>query len=518
MQKIPVGIQDFRELREGNYLYIDKTKLIAQMPELGKYIFFARPRRFGKSLMLSTLKELYLGNKELFKGLWAYNNWKWGNFPVIYIDLNDINLRQSTLEEGLHRQIQNIAKTNNININSASAADAFRELLLLLGDKNNKCVVLIDEYDKPITDFLNEEVQQLQHINELKAFYSVLKSKDAYIHQAIVTGVSKYGKVSIFSDLNNLLDISTNKLFNDICGYTEQELRDNFDDRICLLSDTLECEKEELYVKIKHWYNGYSWNGKDTVYNPFSILSFFANETFDNFWFETGTPTFLTHLVKKQEILPFEMDNIEGEDTIIESADVHNIGIISLLYQTGYLTIKKILRPTIDRKSYVLGFPNEEVRLSFQRHLLAEYLNLPADIASVNYTTKLRKCMSEGDWNYFFEIVDSLLENIPNTLFDKKEKYFHSVIHVLLASTGLMTFSEVQTRQGRMDTVLVNTKQVFIFEFKMDKTALDAIKQIKEAGYPKRFSQANLQMLLIGVSFDSDKRSVNEWLVEEIMA
>ena len=405
MKKLPVGIQDFRTLREGQYLYVDKTEIICKIPQVGKYIFLSRPRRFGKSLLLSTLKEMYLGSKELFLGLWAENNWDWNVYPVIYIDLNMVDTRKSDLENGLMSQIFETAIHYNIQLERKTSKDCFAELLVKLSDLGKKVVVLIDEYVKPITDYLNISEKREEHVKLLKGFYGTIKSYDNCIQQTVLSGVSKYGKVSIFSDLNNLLDISTHRDFNNLCKYTQNELEFYFEEQVNKLGILLELPKAELYQKIKLWYNGYSWDGKNTLYNPFSVLSLFAKEDFDNYWFETGTPSFLMEMVKQMQVMPQELNGIEGDDIVLESADVNNIGIISLLYQTGYLTIKEKHRGGMRPTSYTLGFPNEEVRLSFQRYLLAEYLSIPPDMASVNYTTKLRKNMESGNWEAFFEIV-----------------------------------------------------------------------------------------------------------------
>jgi hypothetical protein len=517
MQILPVGVQSFRKLREENLLYIDKTEQIAKIPALGKYIFFSRPRRFGKSLMLSTLSEMYSGNKSLFSGLWAEENWNWTYYPVIYLDLNKVDTVNGDLNQGLLFQIKEIAANYDISISAGSSKDSFAELLQKLSEKGSRSIVLIDEYDKAITDYLGDTEKLEKHIATLKGFYGTMKSMDDCIHQAVITGVSKYGKLSIFSDLNNLKDVTNHYELGDICGLTEEEIRTKLYSYIEAISKRNKLSVESIFNNIKFWYDGYSWDGTTNIYNPFSVLNYLGDGEFKNYWFETGTPSFLIAEIKKNGIIPYELQNTSGSDAMLESADIDDIGIISLLYQTGYLTINSIEYISDSLRRYHLGLPNQEVRVSFNRHLLASYLNRPADFANSTYSDKLIDALLNSDWDSFFELIDVVLASVPYDLFEKKERFFHALVHVLLTSTGLMTFSEVHTKEGRMDTVLVTSKTVFIFEFKADKSAVSAMQQVQNLDYPKRFGKKGLSTTIVAIAFDTENRKVNEWLTEVIM-
>jgi hypothetical protein len=517
MQILPVGVQSFRKIREENLLYVDKTPQLAKLPGLGKYLFLSRPRRFGKSLMLSTLKEIYSGSEDLFKGLWIETNWQWEKYPVIHLDLNRVDTINDSLNQGLLLQLQEVGNEYGIKLNTDSSKNAFSELLSELQKKGKKSVVLIDEYDKPITDYLGQQSIVEKHIALLKGFYGTMKSMDFCIHQALITGVSKYGKLSIFSDLNNLKDISNHYELGEICGLTETEIISNFSAFINAIAKRLNQEENAVLQNLKFWYDGYSWDGKTRIYNPFSVLNFMGDAIYRNYWFETGTPSFLISEIKRVGIVPFELQETSGSDILLESADIDDIGIISLLYQTGYLTILGIEKISDSLNRYHLGFPNQEVKVSFNRHLLGAYTNKSTDLANSNYSDKIIAALLKADWNAFFEIIDSLLASIPYDLFERKEKFFHALVHVLISSTGLMTFSEVHSKDGRMDLVLVTSKSVFIFEFKADKPAQIAMNQIKEQSYASRFKINTLPTVLIAVSFDTIERKVNEWLVEEIV-
>jgi hypothetical protein len=373
MQQLPIGIQSFNVIREGNYRYVDKTKDYIDLLKNvnGKYIFFARPRRFGKSLMLSTIKYLYTCEKALFTGLWAENNWDWEKpYPVVHVDLNSVNTLHSSLEKGLLFQIQEHAAFYGVALSHQDAKTCFIELLKKLTARGLKPVVLIDEYDKPITDNIGQPALSEEYVRDLKSFYGAMKSMDDYIHIAIITGVSTYGATQIFSGLNNVNNISMNQEYATLCGYTQTELEQNFDDFLEKTSQSLHASKAELLAKMKYWYNGYSWNGKEEykIYNPFSVLLFFEKKAFKNYWFETGTPTLLIELIEKDRITPTQLEYLKVIEWMLHATDIQRIDAISLLFQTGYLTIKEIVGK-MDRIRYILGFPNEEVRQSFSEHL-----------------------------------------------------------------------------------------------------------------------------------------------------
>ena len=515
MKKLPIGIQDFAKLRQYDYLYVDKTEHIYRLIATGSYLFLSRPRRFGKSLLVTTLKYLFLGRQELFAGLWIEDKMDWEPYPVIHVDMNVFNYRTNDLEGEINERMLAIAQEHGIALRTTDYKNRFTELLQALAKGDKKCVVLIDEYDKPITDLLEEPDKAAEHVKVLKNFYSTLKSQDQHIHFTFITGVSKYGKVSIFSDLNNLLDITMDKQYVTIAGYTLAEIEAYFPDYLAAVLQETKLSREELLKRIRFWYNGYSWDGQTSVYNPFSFLTFLQMKSFRNYWFTTGTPTFLTQQLKQGQTAAYELAHLSAPETLLSSGDLQHVDIIALLFQTGYLTVKAVEESVFGEPNYTLGFPNQEVAISFQRYLLAEYLEEPVNQTARTYVLPLTDSLLATDWETFFSLVQSVFSSIPYSLFDKQEKYFHSIMHVLLGTTGMQTYSEVLTNRGRMDTVVVTPKNVLIFEFKIDQPAAEALQQIQEQGYAERFAQADKHTILIGVSFNSERREVGEWMVEE---
>ncbi|MGE5343194.1 MAG: AAA family ATPase [Candidatus Omnitrophota bacterium] len=373
MKHLPIGVQTFSKLIDGNYLYIDKTRDIYNLfAEGGQYYFLSRPRRFGKSLLLSTLAEIFSGNKERFKDLWIYDKIDWTPYPVLNLDLSKISFKNpEMLEKALETQIERIAADFNIQLDAnLFFKEKFGQLLEKMAQKQ-KVVILIDEYDKPMIEYIEaEEFEKAEEIRRvLKNFYGVIKASDAFLRFVFITGVSKFSKVSVFSDLNNLRDITLSEQFATLLGYTDAELQHYFERHLNEMTAQTGNSRGELLAKIRKWYNGYSWNGKDFVYNPFSILNFFTEKKFENFWFSTGTPTFLIHLIKDQQADILEFENLMADNFILESFDIDNMDISALLFQTGYLTIKSV---TIehDVRTYELSYPNHEVRQSFLTHLL----------------------------------------------------------------------------------------------------------------------------------------------------
>jgi hypothetical protein len=516
MKILPIGIQDFETIIKGNFVYVDKTKYYYDTFETGKFYFFSRPRRFGKSLFLSSLKYLYQGRKDLFKGLWIEDNWNWDLiYPVIHVDLSKIDTRKSTLQSGLMAQMTAHAKNYGIELNGNSAAECFVELIHKLGQGDQKCVVLVDEYDKPITDYITDPETSEQHVKELKSFYGILKSSDPYLQKVIITGVSKYGKVSIFSDLNNLHDVSMSPVAAKACGYTQEELESYFDLHIEAGLAKYDTTKEDFLARIKNWYNGYIFDDEMSarLYNPFSILNFFASYRLKNYWFETGTPTFLTELLAQDQFDPARLEYLKTTDILFKSADLSHIDALSLLYQTGYLTIKDI-NGSFEFQRYILGFPNQEVRLSFMSYLLAEYAQETPSQISTNVIVKIQDALWEKDWPSFFECINGVFATVPYLIFKNQEAYYHALVHVILTLSGHLVLSEVLTNKGRIDSVLETEQFIVIFEFKMDSSAQVALAQIHEKGYAERYGKTDKALVLIGVNFDSKERKITDWVVE----
>jgi hypothetical protein len=467
-------------------------------------------------MMLSTLKYLHQGKKELFNGLWIEDKWNWEKtYPVIHVDLSQIDTRHSTLQIGLLNQMREYAKFFGIKLRDDSAAACFQQLISELSASENKCVVLIDEYDKPITDYITEEEISERHIKELKSFYGVLKGADQYLHKVVITGVSKYGKVSIFSDLNNLDDISSLPESALLCGYSQSELEYCFQDYIERATISYKSTKSKILEQIKYWYNGFIFDSElsEKIYNPFSILNFFRRNDFQNFWYASGTPTFLTKLVKEEQISPETLEYLKASDLLFKSADIDKIDAVSILYQTGYLTIKDIQLAGMTR-IYTLGYPNHEVRESFTAYLMSDYMDeRPSEISS-GLIAEMKLALMDCDWERFIAVFNHVFATVPYHIFGKTEAYYHSLVHVTLTLSGYMVFSELLTNKGRIDTVLETEDMVVIFEFKMDSSADAALAQIHEKKYADRYAKADKALVLVVVNFDSAERRIVDWKVE----
>ncbi|MEQ8186833.1 MAG: AAA family ATPase [Candidatus Eremiobacterota bacterium] len=424
MRPLPLGIQTFKKIIRENYLYIDKTKEIYKLITSGNAYFISRPRRFGKSLLVSILKEIFTGNKELFRGLYIYDKLDWKKYPVINIDFTEITYSQKKdifVKTPIDRLIET-GKEYDINLeNKNILKSAFRELIKKLS-KIEKVVLLIDEYDKPIIDLITDKKQAMANREILREFYSVLKSCDEYIKFAFLTGVSKFSKVSIFSGLNNLEDITLDKKFSTILGITEKELKIYFSDYMAVAADKNKSNKKEMLQKIKEWYDGYSWDGEKKLFNHHSILSFFKLQSFGNYWFSTGTPAFLIKLIREEN---YELTNIEKvtvSEYIFDSYDIENMDLTSLLFQTGYLTIE-----SIDKKDrlYTLTSPNSEVKESLLNYLLGNYIDKNVSAVKPLYID-LRKSLEKEDLQKAIQIVRTIFAGIPYTLHIEKESYYHS--------------------------------------------------------------------------------------------
>jgi hypothetical protein len=505
MKKLPLGVQTFGEFIDEDYLYVDKTQDIFNLfAEGGKYYFLSRPRRFGKTLLISTLKEIFSGNKELFKGLWISDKIEWKKYPVIHLDF--LGLKYGTpeeLTETLDYMIDENARFYEIQLEENGYDKRFIELIRKLSEKD-KVVVLVDEYDKPIINHIENQDIAKKNRNILRTFYEVIKGADEYLKFVFITGVSKFSKVSIFSGLNNLEDITVDDTFAGMLGYTHQELLHYFKDRI----------KEHRVEDIKHWYNGYSWDGKNFVYNPFSVLTFFKKNQFGNYWFASGTPLFLVKLLKEKQKDIREYEEIIVGDYVFESYDIDNLETTSLLFQTGYLTIKDktVTGTEID---YTLTYPNKEVRDSFIRHLFGAYTGKEL-VEGDSLLRKLTSALKKGRFEDFFDIIKSLFASISYNIFIKeKEAYYHSIMYMIFRLMGVSVQTEVQTAAGRIAAVIETDEHIMIMEFKMG-TAEQALQQIKEKKYYEKYQTSSKGLKLIGIGFNMEQRNINDYQIEEI--
>ena len=506
-QKYPIGIQSFDKLREENFLYVDKTPYLHDLVNSAGYYFLSRPRRFGKSLFVNTIEALFQGKKELFKGLFIEDKWNWEQTnPVIKISFSNIDHKELGLSVAIKKELRKLANNFGFELESDSNGLMFRELIETIYKTQGKVVVLIDEYDKPIIDYLGINTEKaLENQDVLKGFYSILKDADDYLRMVFITGVSKFSRVSIFSDLNNLMDLTINDSYAGICGITQAELENNFPEELKLYDNE----------KIKFWYNGYSWDLKTKVYNPFSLLNFFRDKgKFRNYWFVTGTPTFLINLSKDKKLVNFE--NIAISPTSLEAYRIDNIQLIPLMFQTGYLTIKDI-DPETD--IYTLDYPNQEVRSAFLENLANNYIQNSEDEQSVILALQISTALKEGNLEKVQQILNTLFKSIPYTLWQKEnEHFYHAIIHLIFKLLGIYVDSEVQTSDGRMDALVRLEKYVYCFEFKLDESADVALEQIEKKGYLTPYLHQGRTCIGIGVNFSKEEKKVKEFLWKEFSA
>jgi hypothetical protein len=510
VQKLPIGIQTFSTIRQENYLYVDKTEAIYRLLTSGIYFFLSRPRRFGKSLTLSTIKAIFAGERALFKGLWIEERWDWTKIhPVIHFSFSSIGYKSLGLEAAIEAELRVIGAQMGVQLEESGIARIFRELIQKLAT-TTKVVILIDEYDKPLIDYLEDKAQAHAHQQILKSFYSVIKDSDPYIEFLLLTGVSKFSKVSIFSDLNNLSDITLDRAFADLTGYTQAELLHYFAAYLPATETLLGLSRTELLEQVRLWYNGYSWDGHVHVYNPFSILSFFQKADFRNFWFETGTPTFLLTLMKENRL--FALDNLEVNELAFASYDITRLQILPILFQTGYLTIKS----KEEFGLYRLGYPNREVEASMLMYLIGE-LGHDEPALTTPMVVHLYRAFRANDLAQVIKLIKSIFKNIPSQIFIRDaEAYYHSLIYLVFFYLGQYTQSEVSTNDGRLDCVVQTATHIYILEFKLDASAAAALKQIKDRNYHEKYTTDPRPKVLVGINFSSAKKTVDDWTVETV--
>ncbi|NPA51787.1 MAG: AAA family ATPase, partial [Aquificae bacterium] len=434
MKKLPIGIQTFRKIREDNYIYIDKTKEILDLIQNYEYVFLSRPRRFGKSLFLDTLKEAFEGNKDLFKGLYIYDKYDFPKHPVIKISWSGNLKTPKDVKERALKLLENNQERLGIDCkHTSSVQNCFEELIQKTYQKySQKVVVLIDEYDKPILDNLEKENLEVAKENRefLRGLYTILKDNDQYIRFAFLTGVSRFSRVSIFSGLNNLVDISLNPRYAYICGFTHSNLKDDFKEYL----QGVDLEQ------VRKWYNGYNFLGKEKLYNPFDILLFIdSGYVFDNYWFKTGTPSFLVKLLKDRGYNVLQFENLEVGSSILDSFDIDRLEVETIMFQAGYLTIKEV-KQLLSERYFVLTFPNYEVKKSFNDFLL-DYLTDDYE-KKTEVKLKLTKILLEGKLNELKDVLISLYASVPYHLFVRKEirgseNYYAVVLYMYLAGAGI---------------------------------------------------------------------------------
>jgi hypothetical protein len=514
LKNLPIGQSSFENLIKGDMLYVDKTEIIYRMITTSKYFFLSRPRRFGKSLLISTLEEIFKGNKELFKDLWIYKaDYNWEEYPVVIIDFNHVlSDNHIMLQEGITKLLVDVANAHGLQLEENVYKYAFVELIKKLSEKYSKQVVLlIDEYDKPIITHLGkgDEGIRLAEKNRdiLKNFYGTIKAASVIenLRFVLLTGVSKFSKAGVFSELNNLSDITMHDRYASILGITEEELAHYFDEYIKLQCNYLEIDEEEVRLKIREYYNGYRFSETDLkVYNPFSLIKFFDESKFRNYWFESGTPTFLVNLIKERNYYIPQTESFSADETTFSSYELDNLDITALLFQTGYLTIKDYDR---DFGTYVLGYPNVEVKYSFLRHLYKD--RVPDED---NKYKRLVELLAKGDLDEFISVMSSIFAGITYDEGSRiNEANFHTLFYVTLAAGGLPARSQVLNYSGRIDMVVEVKDKVYIFEFKCNQSADKAIEQIRQKKYYEGFTSSAKEIYLVGINFDMEKRNIAQY-------
>jgi len=507
MKKLPIGISDFRELIQENYIYVDKTQYIYKLIKQGKYYFLSRPRRFGKSLLISTIRYLFEGRKELFEGLYIEDKWDWNDVhPIIRINLSQIAItKEDDFEVQMELLLKEIGEKYKYKYEKKYKASG--NLFLLIKKcydyYKKKVVILVDEYDKVILDNI-ENKTEVEKIRELlKNFYGVLKGLDEYIRFVLITGVSKFSKVSLFSGLNQLKDISLDPRYGNICGYTQNELELYFNDYLQGLN----------LDEIKEWYNGYYFL-QDTLYNPFDILLYLDSKRFDSYWYKTGTPNFLIKLIKKKEYDVSDLENKIVKSNILEKFDIEEIRIEALMFQTGYLTIKEEYQKEYGQE-YKLGFPNKEVRISFNEDILS--ILLAKDLRE-NIADNIIDILKKQEIEKLKEQIEILISNISYVHFKQESSYVIAVFSMLY-STGLNVITEDNTSKGRIDlTIIVNNSIVYILEFKViqnSKEKGNSINQILQKEYYKKYLNYD-KVYIIGIEIDKTKKQIVNFEYQQV--
>ena len=509
----PVGIQNFEKLRNGGYFYIDKTALVYRLVTTGSYYFLSRPRRFGKSLLVSTLEAYFQGKKELFEGLAVSELEKgWKQYPVIHLDLNAKKFDgPEDLIRLIDRQLLVLEAEYGKVETDETIDDRFVSLIRNMHDRTGeRVVILVDEYDKPLLQAIGNEALQNEYRAILKAFYGVLKSMDGYIRFALLTGVTKFGKVSVFSDLNNLFDISMDENYTSICGISEKELLDNFDEDIRALAENNGQTYEEACAKLKENYDGYHfYPGSTGIYNPFSLLNTFMKGRYGSYWFETGTPTYLVELLKSHKYSLYKLAHEKTTAKVLDSIDSASRNPVGVIYQSGYLTIKGFIP---EPRIYELGFPNREVEEGFMDFLVPFYT--PVEESESGFAVwEFIQDVKAGNVDGFMERLQSFLADCPYEMAKDIELHYQNVLFIVFRLAGLYTQVEYHTSRGRIDMVVQTSDYVYVMEFKLDGSAEQAIEQIEERQYDLPFAMDRRKVYKIGVNFSSETRNIDRWIV-----
>jgi hypothetical protein len=516
---LPLSRQSFRKMREDNCIYVDKTQHIYNLCRDGGMYFLSRPRRFGKSVLISTMLELFKGNKELFTDLWITDKWDWTQTsPVIHISFLTVSYEEQGLKAGLIAYLLDIYKEKKLRPakNRDNIKTLFADLIKKLHDKHGKVVILIDEYDKAIIDYMefHKMAEAKTNLEVLGQFYGALKEADNYIRLLFITGISKFTRVSLFSKLNNLTDLTVHPNYSTIVGYTQAELESNFVDYIDSVSEKFShYTREELLAKVRLWYNGYSWDGQTRLYNPSGILAFLDNRDFQSFWFQTGAPTFIVNKILEQGF--FQIENIETNINFLNQYSLDNLELTSLLFQTGYLTIKE----KAEDGDLLLSFPNQEVKDALYTFLMD---NMGHTVGGGGVTVKhLKRAFMQNNLATAEDILTSLFGGLAFDVYTHQtqkqvEGFYHGLIHILFKCLGIYMQSEVHSTKGRADSIVETPTHIYFLEFKINSDALTAFNQIVTKKYATSYAADSRIKTGIGVNFNSSSKEMDGWHVETL--
>lgn len=514
--RYPIGVQTFDKIIEGGYLYIDKTGYVHELADTYNYVFLSRPRRFGKSLLSSTFHSYFAGEKDLFEGLEAGRLRKeWTRHPVFHFDMSTAkHLNEEQLQRILGYKLSEYEK--KWGADSGIAEDDINarfERLVKAAVENTgeKAVIIIDEYDAPLLDVMNDKERLAPMRQIMRNFYSPIKSLDPYLRFVFITGINKFAQLSIFSELNNLQNISMMPRYSAICGITQSELERDMKEPVRDLADKQGISYDNALLQLKHNYDGYHFcHESEDIYNPFSLIKCLDAREFGSYWFETGTPTFLLERLRKNPMDETKLDKMtEIAQSDFDISPELTEDTLPMLYQTGYLTIKGYNK---EDHSYTLGYPNREVREGFLRGLLANYKS--SEGMSASFVLRFNKALKDGDVNSALELLQSFMAGIPYDLENKTEKHYQTIIYLVFSLLGYYTQTEVKSAVGRADAVCRTKDRTYVFEFKVDGSAEDALKQIDEKGYMIPYKKEG-RCVKVGVNISSVTRTLESWKVAE---
>ncbi len=514
LQKLPIGIQNFESLRKDGYRYIDKTAIVYKLVQYGRYYFLSRPRRFGKSLLLSTIKAYFEGKRELFKGLAidSMEDVEWQARPVLYLDLNTEKYdKPEKLDDVLNDFLKKQEALYGSEESERSLGLRFQGIIRRACEKTgHRVAILVDEYDKPMLQAIGNEALQDEYRSTLKGFYGALKSMDGYIKFAMLTGVTKFGKGSVFSDLNNLNDISMDLTYYNVCGITEEELLSNFPRHIDALANANGISREDCIEKLRHLYDGYHFEeNAPGVYNPFSVLNTLSKMKFSSYWFETGTPTYLVQLLRQYDYQLENLENIETDADVLNSIDPTTTNPIPVIYQSGYLTIKGYDE---EFKMYRLGYPNAEVEEGFIRFLIPYYTSIDR-VSAPFQIQQFVKDVRSGECERFVNRLKAFFADTPYELTKSLENHYQNVLYIIFKLLGFYAHAEYHTSYGRIDLLVESKDYRYVMEFKLDGTAEEALQQINSKDYALPFSMDQKKTYLIGMNFSKETRNIERYVI-----